>query len=132
MTPHSEDELAIEQIQFVNKKNSPAHLQQSQPLSWPSDEEDSKESSGDKLRDSLKRQYKFSLKCEEELEEERKNLFPETPGKKPRPYFPAEYDDFNDPPNLEEYLGQWDITYAVKIGICRTYANYLAASNRKK
>lgn len=33
-------------------------------------------------------------------------------------------------PDLDEYLAQWDITDATKIGLCRTYANYLAQRSR--
>lgn len=78
---------------------------------------------------ALKRQNAMSFHCNEELEDEpisqsQKGM------KKPRVYY---YDPETEPmPDLDEYLNQWNLSFAVKIGICRTYANYLAASHRKK
>jgi len=44
------------------------------------------------------------------------------------PYFEEDFDG----PDVDEYLSQWDITDSTKIGLCRTYANYLAQRTRTK
>lgn len=42
------------------------------------------------------------------------------------PYY--EEDDIG--PDIDEYLAQWDLPDSTKIGLCRTYANYLAQRTR--
>lgn len=44
------------------------------------------------------------------------------------PYYQTEH----QAPDLDDYLSQWDLSDREKVGLCRTYANYLSAKNRSK